>query len=692
MSNSYYCHSRFQAKRRVTREVRVGTVGVGGSNPVRIQSMTTTLTLDVDATLRQCIALAEAGSEVIRITAQNIKAAQALKEIHRRFHAAGFSVPLVADIHFLPAAAMEAALHVEKVRINPGNFADRKKFAVREYTDAEYAAEQERLYDAFSPLVHRCQSLGRAMRIGVNHGSLSDRIMNRYGDTPLGMVECAMEFIRIAESHGFRDIILSFKASNPKITVQANRLAAAKMADTGMDYPLHLGVTEAGDGEDGRIKGAIGIGSLLYDGLGDTIRVSLTEDPIDELPVARALARQAEHLWASQPVVPKRGNNQDSLDPYTFERRRVNPILLHPDCQVADNQPPRVILKAPAPLSAESIEANAKALAALKSEYKETPVEGFLCAVSSAEELAFIPHWQERLENLIQFGVIELSPNITLKAVEQAFKNKPIKDSSCQYLCVRRFSAQDDSLLQEWLRWTRQEGLLLGLDVLPEDLRSLASTLKEYGPVGMVLTLSTLESSRHSIGSYRALAEILSQEELPLPIWIRNTEGFEKEWASGEDVSLLEAATRMGSLLCDGIGELVSIETTASLKESLRITYAILQASRARVVKTEYVACPSCGRTLFDLQSTTQRIRERTGHLQGVTIAVMGCIVNGPGEMADADFGYVGGAPGKVNLYRGKECVQYNVPEDQAVNELIELLKREGKWREPGTFSGVNDQ
>jgi (E)-4-hydroxy-3-methylbut-2-enyl-diphosphate synthase len=403
---SSYCTSRFTTVRRAAREVRVGAVGVGGTNPIRIQSMTTTPTLDVAATVRQCVALAEAGCEVVRVTAQNVKAAEALREIRRDFSAAGFGdVPLVADIHFLPAAAMEAAKWVEKVRINPGNYADKKKFAQREYSDAEYKEELERLHEAFSPIVLRCRELGRAMRIGTNHGSLSDRIMNRYGDSPLGMVESALEFLRIAESHGFRDLVLSMKASNPKVMIQAYRLMVAKMDEEDMAYPLHLGVTEAGDGNDARIKSAIGIGSLLYDGLGDTIRVSLTEDPVYELPVARDLANKAMALWHGSAARLE----PDTLDPFTYRRRPIVNLTLGERSRLGPLEPPLVIH--PAPLPAEGAARRLGAtLRELQSSLRDTPVEGLLVDLATAGGIRDIGPLRDAVEGLVDFVVWAVDP------------------------------------------------------------------------------------------------------------------------------------------------------------------------------------------------------------------------------------------------------------------------------------------
>ena len=674
-----YCASRFQARRRPPCVVRVGAIGIGGAEPLRIQSMTTTPTLDVAATVKQCIALAEAGCEIVRITAQNVEAARALKAIHSDFRAAGFVQPLVADIHFLPAAAMEAVEHVEKVRINPGNYADKKRFAQREYTDAEYAAELDRIRERFLPLVLRCRELGRALRIGTNHGSLSDRIMNRYGDTPLGMVESALEFVRIAEAEGFHDVILSMKASHPKIMVQAYRLAAAKMAAEGMAYPLHLGVTEAGDGEDARVKSAIGIGALLYDGLGDTIRVSLTEDPVREIPVARLLAEQMTALWAQQADVPLLPGDDDGIDPYRFERRFVRPIALGPNCRVASDQPPRVIVPS-AYRTGEDL-GPLRELGRTQALLKQTPIEGLLMQVGQVPDPAVFTE----LASYPFFRVLELEEPSALERVFECWDSLPEgeKPSQTLVLCCA-FSSDEKAGLSDLVSQAQSRGMQLALDVLPEALEVLAPTLQTLAHhTGLIVTCSQKDAHRHPVGSYRALAALLDRHDLSFPLWLRYGQAQRSALQDDYDSSVLDASAFIGSLLIDGLGDLVSLETPLSSQQRAVLAYNILQGARARTVKTEYVACPSCGRTLFDLQSTTQAIRARTGHLKGVTIAVMGCIVNGPGEMADADFGYVGGAPGKVNLYRGKECVQYHVPEADAVDQLIDLIKKENKWVEP---------
>jgi len=659
---SPYCVSRFQTVRRFTREVKVGPVGVGGTNPVRIQSMTTSDTQDIEATVRQSIALAEVGCEIVRITAPNVAAARCLREIRARLAADGFAhIPLVADIHFLPSAAMEAVEHVEKIRVNPGNYADKKKFAVREYSDAAYDDELARLHETFSPLVLRCKALGRAMRVGTNHGSLSDRIMNRYGDTPLGMVESALEFLRIAESHSYRDIILSMKSSNPKVMIQAYRLLVARMGAEDMHYPLHLGVTEAGDGEDGRIKSAIGIGSLLLDGLGDTIRVSLTEDSVYEIPVARAIADKAMSLWSAATVPLAR----DAIDPYRYDRRSTTKVALTPSIIVGPEHAPTVITRV-------ELASLSTSLPAPKS--KDTPHEGLLVAIHSPAEAATaagvtLPPGT--------FFVLDLAASLTVAALE------PSLSATTPRVLLRSFAGSDSAELAAFVTLARRHDHALAIATTAADLTALAPTLAALGDARLFVTLSAAPSPDHPLGRYRALAEALRAAGSRAPLWIRNT----AETTIRPDDSflsrLLDASFLTGGLLCDGVGDLVSIETEADPVRATTLAYNVLQGAGARSSKTEFVACPSCGRTLFDLQTTTQRIRAQTGHLKGVKLAIMGCIVNGPGEMADADFGYVGGAPGKINLYVGKTCVQYNLPQADADARLIALIKEHGKWVEP---------
>ncbi|MDR2863875.1 MAG: (E)-4-hydroxy-3-methylbut-2-enyl-diphosphate synthase, partial [Puniceicoccales bacterium] len=694
-----YCFSRYRALRRPTHEVRIGTIGIGAANPIRLQSMTTSDTLNVDATVRQCINLAEVGCEIIRITAPTKAAAAALRDISQKFRAAGFTQPLVADIHFIPAAAMEAVEHVEKVRINPGNYADKKRPNSLDYTDAEYATALQHLYDTATPLILRAKALGRALRIGTNHGSLSDRIVNRYGDSPLGMVESALEFIHVCESHGFRDIVLSMKSSNPKVMIAAYRLAAVKMAELGMDYPLHLGVTEAGEGQDGRIKSAIGIGALLQDGLGDTLRVSLTEDPWYEVPVAADLARRAEKLWATAAEGALESATHDSLDPFRYQRRVISSGFSLNDGDggtINDESPPRVIVPATSPLSAPD---------AIIREIKETHsrqkkdvrVEGLLLRVENPADLAALPQLISALGDEVMSFFLEFPPAIQLADIStfgwHSLWSQLEKDTNSTLMLIRRFTPADGEELRAWLRFVEDKSFF-AIDANAATIDTLAPVLHEDCKSGVCFTLTTPDAGRHALGSYRALAETLKKHGLTSPLWIRNTEANAIDASVSDDFPsrLLEASMLSGALFCDGLGDLISIETAPTAAKSLTLAYDILQGARMRISKTEYVACPSCGRTLFDIQSTTQKIKTRTGHLKGVTIAVMGCIVNGPGEMADADFGYVGGAPGKINLYVRRECVKFGIAQDEAVDRLIDLIKEHGKWVEPDETGSAEEK
>jgi (E)-4-hydroxy-3-methylbut-2-enyl-diphosphate synthase len=576
-----YCPDLLAYNRRKTREVRVGNVGIGGGNPVRVQSMITSDTRDTPACVAEVLQLAEAGCEIVRITAQTKIYAANLENIAREVRAAGCQVPLVADIHFKPDAALEAARWVEKVRVNPGNYVDKKKFAVREYSDDEYAGEVAKIREEFIPLVELCKSLGRAMRIGTNHGSLSDRIMNYYGDSPLGMVESALEFARIAREFDYHNFVFSMKASNPKVMIEAYRLLVARLDQEGPDwnYPIHLGVTEAGDGEDGRIKSAIGIGSLLADGIGDTIRVSLTEDAIHEIPVARALALP----FQTKPGQPAGPDLAPSYDPFSYERRKSSPM-----------------------------EIMSHALGGVNA----------VRVFTTQEKWNAVAHKIEKMGDFKPEIILEKSGTVEIDPRDEAALSALNHGAEVHLVTVK-------------------DGL--DLDVIPA-FRMLACRL----------------DARH-------------------PILLKDVLVPAKE--SGDFVdTLLTAARHLGSLLCDGIGDAVLVQGEPAPGQSLRLSYNILQAAGTRIFKTDYVACPSCGRTLFNLQSTTQKIRASTGHLKGVRIAVMGCIVNGPGEMADADFGYVGGAPGKINLYVGKQPVKFNIPEDEAVERLIDLIREHGKW------------
>ncbi len=668
-----YCHGRFASRRRITREVNVGHLGLGAQNPIRVQSMTTSNTEDVDATVAQTLELANVGCEIVRITAPSNAAARALKEIAQKVRSAKCSIPLVADIHFLPTAAMEAIEHVEKVRVNPGNYADKKRFKSHEYSDAEYQEELERLYEAFSPLVLRAKELGHTLRIGTNHGSLSDRIMNRYGDSPAGMVESSLEFVRICRSHNFHNLVLSLKSSNPKVMIAAYRLASAKLAAEGMDYPLHLGVTEAGDGEDARIKSAIGIGSLLYDGLGDTIRVSLTEDSIHEIPVARALANKAMHLWNSSQQQPNT-TTFDNLNPYDYVRRLTLEIPREGAVRGGAAHPPRVwVSSTQQPQTATEL---ASALTSAQTRLKDCKIEGVVIPVTKPETLEISGKLATLAESDVHYLVFDVKANLAPESLPQL----TIAPGRTVIICIQSINTNADTL-NRWLTLANANNFYLAIDATATWIEHNADALKTATRV--IVTSTQPNSDAHPVGTYRAIAVSLRKFAIHAPLWIRATRENSMAFEDIFSARLLESAMLAGSLFCDGLGDFISIETEDDLHRSAGLAYNILQASRMRISRTEYVACPSCGRTLFDLQSTTKKIRACTDHLKGVTIAIMGCIVNGPGEMADADFGYVGGAISKVNLYVGKTVVKKNIPEAEAVDRLIELIKEHGKWVEP---------
>ncbi len=587
-----YCDSPWKFQRRKTREVIVGNparggVIMGGDHPVVVQSMITCDTMDTAASVQQTLDLVAVGCQIVRITAPTVKDAANLQNIVAELRKRDCWVPIVADIHFKPEAAMEAAKWVEVVRVNPGNYADSKKFAVKEYTDEAYNAELLRIEEKFTPLVKLCKELGRAIRVGTNHGSLSDRIMNRYGDTPLGMVESALEFARIARKNDFHNFKFSMKSSNPKVMIECYRLLAARLNDLGPDwnYPIHLGVTEAGEGEDGRIKSAIGIGSLLCDGLGDTIRVSLTEDSPHEIPVCRDLLAQIPSLSNSSFRAP---NAALPFDPFHFERRVTPEIELAEGIRCGGEQLIRVVVtRATWDKVAPKIRP--------KDDVKPEAV----------------------YEDL---NILELDPT------------QPIASETIN--C-------DTQLV----------------------------TVKDGTPLP-------------PIAAFRLLTAKLKELGRNNPILLKDCVNFEPT-PFAPNIALLRAAVNIGALLADGIGDAILVRGESGGGQSLRLAYNILQAAGCRSFKTDYVACPSCGRTLFNLQTVTARIKTRTQHLKGVKIAIMGCIVNGPGEMADADFGYVGGAPGKINLYVGKTPIKFNIPEAEAVERLVDLIREHGKWVEP---------
>jgi (E)-4-hydroxy-3-methylbut-2-enyl-diphosphate synthase len=666
-----YCEHRTHTLRRLTREVKIGTLTIGGRFPVAVQSMTTTPTEDVAATVAQARELFEAGCELVRITAPSLKAARALSEIRAALNRDGFHGPLAADIHFLPKAAMESVEHVEKVRINPGNFADYKQFKVLQYSDAAYQEELERIHDAFTPFVQRCKALGRAIRIGTNHGSLSDRILNRYGDTPEGMVESALEFIRIAESHGFRDVVLSMKASNPKVMIAAYRLAVARMREESMDYPLHLGVTEAGDGEDARIKSCMGIGALLADGLGDTIRVSLTEDPVHEIPVARDLVRWAERQASRPPVVSVPW--VEHLDPFHPARREIEAVQVFGRAVFDRSQAPMVAIANPD--SKLSVAALLAQLTPEQMRQRDASVEYWVEDLDREDAWERLSSWVECLPGVVRGMVLMLRDPSALEKFLPLMKPSSLHWIVCVPAAVALNGLPGTSGRE--LSWCFDFGGLTELD-------RVAVALSQRVKQPFLVTLSSAFEGHHALGSLRRLVAAFDACDRRPAVWLRNLPAlFGHSGCLEFRDLLLESSIFSGGALAEGIGNLISIETEPLISRARSHAYNVLQAARARISKTEFVACPSCGRTLFDLQSTTRKIRERTDHLKGVTLAIMGCIVNGPGEMADADFGYVGGAPGKVNLYVGKKAVRHGIPESEAVDALIELIKEHGKWVDP---------
>jgi 1-hydroxy-2-methyl-2-(E)-butenyl 4-diphosphate synthase len=836
----HYCPDLLNFSRRITREVRVGNIGIGGNNPIRVQSMITSDTRDTPACVAEVLALANAGCEIVRITAQTKIYAANLENIAREVRAAGCTVPLVADIHFKPDAAMEAAKWVEKVRVNPGNYVDKKKFEIREYSDSQYEAELERIREQFTPLVHLCKDLGRAMRIGTNHGSLSDRIMNRYGDTPLGMCESALEFARIARDHDYHNFVFSMKASNPKVMIEAYRLLVARLEAEGPDwkYPIHLGVTEAGDGEDGRIKSAIGIGSLLADGIGDTIRVSLTEDAIHEIPVAKALVLNSSWDLQSQSVAgtcsPSNSNisslqalshtirpdwsklerhtstflphwrihgatyaitfrTKDSLPKSVLEDfKQRHQILLDRIEKVRQTagsrdatdellplraelqsltqtiiEPALHVAKGPQPLSDPQIaDIVCKALKFFDGErynllawsvmpnhvhilltpHETFSLEGILKSwkTHTAKQANQIlgksgTFWQEEyydhivrdghdLKNQVRyilknpvngnaspawtgsvFGIgtecpddgleLQVPATITLIPSYDPFSYERRNSSPITIQGHELGGEKTVRVFTTQANWNALAHKIAGMgDFKPEIIYeksgvieidptdpSAISALNDRPEPTLITVADHVEMS--PIHAFRMLA---FQADPRHPILLKDTL---QPPAGNSDFlnSLLNASKNIGSLLCDGIGDAILIRGETAPGQSLRIAYNILQAAGTRIFKTDYVACPSCGRTLFNLQSTTQKIRAATGHLKGVRIAVMGCIVNGPGEMADADFGYVGGAPGKINLYVSKTAVKFNIPEDEAVARLMDLIKEHDKWIDPPTVAISSD-
>ncbi len=641
-----YCNHLTNYSRFKTREVNVGNIGIGGNNPIRIQSMTTTDTMDTEATVAQSIRMIEAGCELVRITAPSKKEAENLQNIKDELRKRGYNTPLVADIHFTPNAALIAAQIVEKVRINPGNYADKKKFESIEYTEEAYQEELERIREKFVPLIEICKKHNTAMRIGTNHGSLSDRIMSRYGDTPLGMVESALEFVRICRENDYHDIILSMKSSNPQVMVQAYRLLVHKMMQEGMNYPLHLGVTEAGEGEDGRIKSAMGIGTLLEDGLGDTIRVSLTEEPEFEIPVAKKLIAKYENLSKNKKITSLQEISDYRINPFEYSKRETNTVK-----NIGGHHHPGVM----ADLSLlDSI--SQKTLFALGYRYNVNDDKwniGDMAAdyiftgnktinFNLPGTLGVICFYQEWKKQKLPQHYPFLSP----KEFMASSPNEISSEINFLYAC-------NDDLTEEFLtKLNNTQNAVLVIDT--------------YHPLGLQ--------------EQRLIFNKLIAKDIKTPVII----GRAYQNLSIEQLQL-DASRDFGALLLDGLGDgiFIAAENCGSLSDVNQLAFGILQASRTRISKTEYISCPSCGRTLFDLQETTAKIRAVTNHLKGVKIGIMGCIVNGPGEMADADYGYVGTGVGKITLYKEKKVVKRNIPEDKAVEELIQLIKDNNDWVEP---------
>jgi 1-hydroxy-2-methyl-2-(E)-butenyl 4-diphosphate synthase len=823
-----YCPDLLAYARRETREVMVGNVGIGGKNPIRVQSMITSDTRDTPASVQQVLDLAAAGCEIVRITAQTKIYAANLENIAREVRAAGCQVPLVADIHFKPDAAMEAAKWVEKIRVNPGNYADKKKFETYEYTDEEYEEELQRIREEFTPLVHLCKSLGRAMRIGTNHGSLSDRIMNRYGDSPLGMCESALEFARIARDNDYHNFVFSMKASNPKVMIEAYRLLVARLEKEGADwnYPIHLGVTEAGDGEDGRIKSAIGIGSLLADGIGDTVRVSLTEDAIHEIPVARALVAPFQDKCGcpvpGQAVAAasrSRSLDEDAClvqidwaevckdDATYLPHWKVQGGIYAITFRLADSIPAsvydeylerkQILNKRLAGLAraggSRSVYSQLLEIRREMADLQQAVIESELdrsygACLFRQPELAKVvydslQYFDGSRYDLLAWCVMPNHVHVVVKPNEG-------HDLEGILHSWKSFSAHEINKImgrsgEVWLKESYDHLIRDGDDLRNQVAYVLANPekagLKDWAFVGSAYqdaaagrrshglprdgaatltpsydpfsyerrTSEVMNVQGHELGADKTIRVFTTQEKwnavahkiqkmgdfkpeivyeqagvLELdprdeaaigalnartePTLITVKDGLDldviaafRELAFRADPrhpillkdtlnpptgdvdflqALLVAARHIGSLLCDGIGNAILVRGETAPGQSLRLSYNILQAAGSRIFKTDYVACPSCGRTLFNLQSTTQKIRTATGHLKGVRIAVMGCIVNGPGEMADADFGYVGGAPGKINLYVGKQAVKFNIPEVEAVERLIDLIREHGRW------------
>ncbi len=640
VQNKIYNNSLTKYSRFKTREVMVGNIGIGGNNPIRVQSMTTTDTMDTKGTVEQSIRMIEAGSELVRITAPAVKEAKNLENIKNELRARGYDTPIVADIHFKPDAAELAARIVEKVRVNPGNYADKKKFKVFSFTDELYNEELERIYEQFSPLVKICKEYGTAMRIGTNHGSLSDRIMNRYGDTPIGMVESALEFVRICRDLNYHEIILSMKSSNTQVMVEAYRLLVNRMIEEGMNYPLHLGVTEAGDGEDGRIKSSVGIGTLLEDGLGDTIRVSLTEDPEFEIPVCKRIVERYNNRDNHKPIAEL--HTEIPYDPFSYQRRKT-----YETDKIGNHHVPVVILSLDAKKFAQP---------------------------SSLEKISY-----SYSKELDKWNIGDLAPDfVYLASGDLPYALPGTLKKVFDYSYWKTLDDKSDSFPlftpKEYLTAERRSYRINFVSVTVNELTpELIEAVKN--DKFCVLLLNT--SNQHGMAEERRATIELMQQGIETPVILsRSYTGIDDE-----DLTI-SSATDIGALLIDGMGDGIWIKSDNSIDVINRVSFGILQATRTRISKTEYISCPSCGRTQFDLQVTTAMIKKRTDHLKGVKIAIMGCIVNGPGEMADADYGFVGSGPNWITLYRGKDVIERGIPYPEALDKLIGIMKEDGIWIE----------
>ncbi len=636
--NTKYCNSLTAYKRLESHEVAVGNINFGGENPIRLQSMTTTDTMDTEGSVAQAVRMIEAGCELVRYTAPSKREAENLKNIRAELDKLNLTTPLVADIHFTPNAAEVAALHIEKIRVNPGNYADKKKFEEIDYTDESYQAELVRIREKFTPLVLLCKDLGRAMRIGTNHGSLSDRITSRYGDTATGMVQSALEFIEICEDNQYYDLVISMKSSNPQVMVEAYRILASEMIERGRIYPMHLGVTEAGEGEDGRIKSAVGIGTLLADGLGDTVRVSLTEAPELEIPVARKLVERYSDFSKNTAIAPIIG--ELPYNPFEYKRRVTKAVK-----NIGDHNVPIVISD-------------------LSKHEKIKPAHLFASGyVYKVEDDKW--HLKEQSVDYIYTGTqipdFELPGTLGVICEASSWQNK-----NQVYPIFHLDAYLDAKAIHAELNFVR---------VYAHDLATI-KTVKQNPKFKKAVLVLHSNNVHNGVEMRRFFIELM-QAEVRIPVVLNNT------YKNLDDETFqLYSSTDFGLLFLDGMGDGIAIQTENCANPQLvtSTSFGILQATRTRISKTEYISCPSCGRTLFDLQETTAKIRSKTNHLKGLKIGIMGCIVNGPGEMADADYGYVGVGKGKINLYKEREVVKKNIPEADALDELVALIKEYGDW------------